>query len=109
MNPNTAEIVAKLWRECKTLQSAGVSYSNYVNELTYLLFLKMLEETGQETRLPNGHCWRKLATTEGGDQLEYYKAMLLELGNPKKTTDPVTLAIFTDAMTISAYPKTSRR
>lgn len=105
MNPNTAEIVAKLWRECKTLQSAGVSYSNYVNELTYLLFLKMLEETGQENRLPNEHSWRKLATTEGGDQLEYYKSMLLELGNPKKTTDPVTLAIFTDAMTHIRLPK----
>ncbi len=105
MNPKTAEIVAKLWKECKTLQSAGVSYSNYVNELTYLLFLKMLEETGQENRLPNGHCWSKLAKIEGGDQLEYYKSMLLELGNPKKTKDPVTLAIFTDAMTHLRLPK----
>ncbi len=105
MNPKTAEIVAKLWRECKTLQSAGVSYSNYVNELTYLLFLKMLEETDQENRLPNDHTWRRLASTEGGDQLEYYKAMLLELGNPKKTHDPVTLAIFTDAMTHLRLPK----
>ncbi|CUH45463.1 class I SAM-dependent DNA methyltransferase [Ruegeria atlantica] len=105
MNPNTAEIVAKLWRECKTLQSAGVSYSNYVNELTYLLFLKMLEETGKESRLPNGHSWRKLATTEGGDQLRYYKAMLLELGDPEETKDPVTLAIFTDAMTHLREPK----
>ena len=105
MNPNTAEIVAKLWRECKTLQSAGVSYSNYVNELTYLLFLKMLEETKQEYRLPNGHSWRKLAGIEGGEQLRYYKAMLLELGNPKETKDPVTLAIFTDAMTHLRLPK----
>jgi len=105
MNPNTAEIVAKLWKECKTLQSAGVSYSNYVNELTYLLFLKMLEETGQETRLPNGHCWSRLAGMEGGDQLEYYKQMLLELGNPKATHDPVVLAIFTDAMTHLRLPK----
>lgn len=105
MNPNTAEIVAKLWKECKTLQSAGVSYSNYVNELTYLLFLKMLEETGQESRLPNGHCWSRLAGLEGGDQLEYYKRMLLELGNPKETHDPVVLAIFTDAMTHLRLPK----
>lgn len=99
MNPNTANIVAKLWKECKTLQSAGVSYSNYVNELTYLLFLKMLEETKQENRLPNGHCWNKLAGLEGDDQLKYYKSMLLELGDPKKTTDRVTLAIFTDSIT----------
>ena len=105
MNPNTAEIVAKLWKECKTLQSAGVSYSNYVNELTYLLFLKMLEETGQGIRLPNRHSWSRLAGMEGGDQLEYYKQMLLELGNPKETHDPVVLAIFTDAMTHLRLPK----
>ena len=61
MNPNAAEIVSKIWKECRTLQSAGVSYSNYVNELTYLLFLKMLEETAQGSRLPNGHSWSKLA------------------------------------------------
>jgi hypothetical protein len=35
----TNDIVAKLWKECKTLQSAGVSYHNYVTELTFLLFL----------------------------------------------------------------------
>ena len=105
MNPNTAEIVTKLWRECRTLQSAGVSYANYVNELTYLLFLKMLEETKQESRLPNGHSWRKLAGLEGGEQLQYYKEMLLELGNPEATSDPVTLAIFTDAMTHLRLPK----
>ena len=105
MNPKAAEIVSKLWKECRTLQSAGVSYSNYVNELTYLLFLKMLEETGQGSRLPNGHSWSKLAGSEGGDQLQYYKAMLHELGNPKLTKDPVTLAIFTNAITHLRLPK----
>lgn len=101
----TSDIVAKLWKECKTLQSAGVSYHNYVTELTFLLFLKMLEETEQEDRLPNGHCWAALSKREGTEQLDYYRAMLLDLGNATKTHDPVVLAIFTDAQTHIRLPK----
>lgn len=101
----TSDIVAKLWKECKTLQSAGVSYHNYVTELTFLLFLKMMEETNQEERIPNGYCWAELAKREGIEQLEYYRKMLLDLGNPKKTSDPVVLAIFTDAQTHIRLPK----
>jgi type I restriction enzyme M protein len=59
MNPNTAEIVAKLWREAKTLQGAGISIMHYVNELTYLLFLKMLEETGQTAMIPPAYSWSR--------------------------------------------------
>lgn len=101
----TTDIVAKLWKECKTLQSAGVSYHNYVTELTFLLFLKMMEETDQEARIPNGYCWAALATREGEEQLTYYRKMLLELGDPKRTTDPIVLAIFTDAQTHIRLPK----
>lgn len=101
----TSDIVAKLWKECKTLQSAGVSYHNYVTELTFLLFLKMMEETNQEERIPNGYRWAELADREGIEQLEYYRTMLLDLGNPKKTSDAVVLAIFTDAQTHIRLPK----
>ena len=101
----TSDIVAKLWKECKTLQSAGVSYHNYVTELTFLLFLKMMEETNQEDRIPNGYRWEELAKREGIEQLAYYRKMLLELGNPKKTSDAVVLAIFIDAQTHIRLPK----
>ena len=101
----TSDIVAKLWKECKTLQSAGVSYHNYVTELTFLLFLKMMEETDQEDRIPNGYRWESLAEKEGIEQLEYYRKMLLDLGNAKKTTDRIVLSIFTDAQTHIRLPK----
>lgn len=101
----TQDIVAKLWAECDTLQSAGVSYHNYVTELTFLLFLKMLEERGQEDRLPNGYSWGELAKREGIDQLDYYRKMLLDLGSAKETQDPMVLAIFTDAQTHIRLPK----
>ena len=42
---STTDIVAKLWGLCHVLRDDGVTYNEYVTELTYLLFLKMLEET----------------------------------------------------------------
>ncbi|MFC0805456.1 N-6 DNA methylase [Ensifer sp. P24N7] len=92
----TTDIVAKLWSLCNVLRDDGVTYNEYVTELTYLLFLKMLEETGREERLPEGYRWSALAAGEGIEQLDYYKAMLLELGKAK---DGLVSAIFTDAQT----------
>ena len=42
------EIVQKLWNECNVLRDDGVSYQDYITELTYILFLKMSKEQGQE-------------------------------------------------------------
>ncbi|MHB0704107.1 class I SAM-dependent DNA methyltransferase [Roseomonas mucosa] len=93
------DIVQKLWSLCHVLRDDGVSYQEYVTELTYLLFLKMMQETGHEERLPNGYTWTSLATKEGLGQLEYYRRLLLDLGDTEKTKDPTVLAIFTDAQT----------
>jgi len=98
-NGITREIVAKLWNLCNVLRDDGITYTDYVTELTFLLFLKMLAETGHEERLPEGYRWEKLARAEGLDQLEYYRGLLLDLGNMKKTKDQLVLAIFTDAQT----------
>jgi type I restriction enzyme M protein len=98
-NGMTRDIVAKLWNLCNVLRDDGITYTDYVTELTFLLFLKMLAETGHEERLPKVYRWEKLARGEGLDQLEYYRRLLLELGNPKIAKDPVVLSIFTDAQT----------
>lgn len=98
-NGITREIVAKLWNLCNVLRDDGITYTDYVTELTFLLFLKMLAETGHEERLPKGYRWETLARGEGLEQLEYYRQLLLDLGNPKKTKDAVVLAIFSDAQT----------
>lgn len=68
----THDIVAKLWSLCHVLRDDGVTYNEYVTELTFLLFLKMLEETGRETRLPKDYRWAALAGHEGLAQLDYY-------------------------------------
>jgi type I restriction enzyme M protein len=95
----TRDIVAKLWNLCNILRDDGITYNEYVTELTYLLFLKMLAETGQESRLPANYRWEELDSREGLEQLEFYRQLLLDLGNSKKASDPVVLAIFTDAQT----------
>jgi type I restriction enzyme M protein len=96
-NGITREIVAKLWNLCNVLRDDGITYTDYVTELTFLLFLKMLAETGHEERLPKAYRWQKLAEGQGIEQLEYYRQLLLDLGNPQKTKDQLVLAIFTDA------------
>jgi type I restriction enzyme M protein len=98
-NGITREIVAKLWNLCNVLRDDGITYTDYVTELTFLLFLKMLAETGHEERLPEKHRWEGLIKREGIDLLEYYRQLLLDLGNPKRTKNQVVLAIFTDAQT----------
>nr|WP_319420765.1 type I restriction-modification system subunit M N-terminal domain-containing protein [Pleurocapsa sp. FMAR1] len=51
----TTDIVAKLWSLCNVLRDDGITYLQYVTELTYLLFLKMMQETGKEDVLPEGY------------------------------------------------------
>lgn len=94
----TGDIVAKLWSLCHILRDDGVTYNEYVTELTFLLFLKMLEETKKEDRLPKAYRWRELAKRDGLDQLDYYKRLLLDLGKPT-IKDALVQAIFTDAQT----------
>src|ERR1700730_4726813 len=75
----TRDIVAKFWNLCHILRDDGVTYNEYVTELTFLLFLKMMAETGREDVLPNGYRWSQLTKRTGLEQLDYYKRLLLDL------------------------------
>ena len=76
----THDIVGKLWNLCNVLKDDGVTYHQYVTELTYLLFLKMAEETGQQEQLPQGYRWADLEKQTAPDRLEFYKKLLIHLG-----------------------------
>lgn len=76
----TQEIVAKLWNLCNVLRDDGITYHEYVTELTYILFLKMLKETGGDEALPAGCRWDDLAGKSGLDLKAYYKYVLETLG-----------------------------
>jgi len=99
LNRATSDIVARLWNLCHILRDDGITYNEYVTELTFLLFLKMMAETGREGRLPDGYGWSALARRQGLEQLDYYRRLLLDLGDASKTRDPTVLAIFADAQT----------
>ncbi|TAJ64229.1 N-6 DNA methylase [Brevundimonas sp.] len=92
----TQDIVGRLWSLCHVLRDDGVGYGEYVAELTFLLFLKMLEETQREERIPAEYRWKTIASREGVEQLHHYKRALLDLG---KASDSVVSQIFTDAQT----------
>src|SRR3954454_15196432 len=79
--PNTQDIVQKLWNLCNVLRDDGITYHQYVTELTYLLFLKMLKETGNESQLPEGYRWSDLEGRDGSDLLKFYRTLLVHLGN----------------------------
>jgi type I restriction enzyme M protein len=97
----TRDIVAKLWNLCHILRDDGVTYNEYVTELTFILFLKMMAETGREEILPNGYRWNQMTKRTGLDQLDYYKRLLLDLGTKGKRT---VAAIFADAQTSVRKP-----
>jgi type I restriction enzyme M protein len=92
----TRDIVAKVWNLCHILRDDGVTYNEYVTELTFLLFLKMMAETGREAMLPDGYRWEALKRQTGPGQLDYYKRLLFTLGT--RGRDQVA-AIFADAQT----------
>jgi type I restriction enzyme M protein len=93
----TTDIVAKLWNLCHVLRDGGISYHQYVTELTLLLFLKMAKETDKERRLPKGCSWDDLlALPPGGKQLDSYMEILLKLG---RAPDLLVRAIYTGAQT----------
>ena len=81
MSAVTHDIVAKLWNLCNVLKDDGVTYHQYVTELTYLLFLQMAKETGYEDELPDGHRSDDLEARPAPDRLDAYRLTLIYLGS----------------------------
>ena len=99
----TTDIVQKLWNLCHVLRDDGITYLQYVTELTYLLFLKMMQETEQESQLPEDYRWRDLVSRDGVEQLTFYRAALLHLGS--EATSLRVQAIFANAQTALKQPR----
>ena len=68
MTSPTQDIVAKLWNLCNVLKDDGVTYHQYVTELTYLLFLKMAKETGTESQIAQGLRWDDILSKPAPDR-----------------------------------------
>lgn len=83
---NTSTLIQKVWNFCHTLRDDGVGYGDYLEQLTYLLFLKMAHEYAQEpycrdTHIPTGYGWAALRGKSGEPLEAHYLRTLHRLGN----------------------------
>jgi type I restriction enzyme M protein len=85
-----ATIVQRLWNYCNVLRDDGLSYQDYLEQLTFLLFLKMADERTkppfrQEPIIPAGLDWQSLLDRDGDDLEVHYRHLLAELGKSPGT------------------------
>ena len=102
------QLVKKLWSYCDHLRDDGLSYGDYVEQLTYLLFLKMDDERSgslykKKSKIPAKYNWQALLSKEGLELEKHYMETLRELGKEEgiigvifrksqnKITDPAKL------------------
>ena len=84
----TATIVQRVWNYCHTLRDDGVSYGDYLEQLTYLLFLKMADEYSRppynrNINIPEKYNWQSLLNKSGAELEVHYVKILSELGKEK--------------------------
>src|SRR5213082_1292103 len=85
MSTAAQTIVQRLWNYCNLLRDDGISYGDYVEQLTYLLFLKMAHERtqapyNQPSRIPQGYGWDSLMSRDGDALETHYRHVLEALG-----------------------------
>lgn len=85
---NTSSIISKVWSFCTILKDDGVSYGDYLEQLTYLLFLKMADEFSKPPYnrtipIPAEYNWESLSFRRGADLELHYTTLLRELGQKK--------------------------
>jgi type I restriction enzyme M protein len=74
---NTSGIISKVWSYCNTLRDDGVGYGDYLEQLTYLLFLKMADEYSRPPHnrklpIPKEYNWESLAAKRRGFGITLY-------------------------------------
>ena len=78
-NNTEQSIIKKVWTLATTLSGQGVGFTDYITQLTYLLFLKMDKENrelGEESAIPEGYQWEELTALDGTDLLKQYEETL---------------------------------
>src|SRR6266404_429263 len=98
-----SDIVQKLWGFCHTLRHDGVDYCDYIEQLTYLLFLKMADE--KAVVIPKGCDWASLKPLSGTKLTDHYNDVLRKLGE----SEGLLVAIFTQATSRFNNPVNPRR
>ena len=82
---NEQTLTKKVWTLATTLSGQGVGFTDYITQLTYLLFLKMDDENvklfAEESAIPEGYRWSDLIELDGLDLIEQYEKTLKELSD----------------------------
>lgn len=80
---NTQTLTKKVWNLATTLAGQGIGFTDYITQLTYLLFLKMDDENvqtfGEDSAIPEGYRWGDLIDLDGLDLVKQYEQTLEEL------------------------------
>ena len=80
---NTQTLTKKVWNLATTLAGQGIGFTDYITQLTYLLFLKMDDENvqtfGEDSAIPEGYRWADLINLDGLDLVKQYEETLEEL------------------------------
>jgi type I restriction enzyme M protein len=101
-------IVSKrIWSLCHVLRDDGIVFHKFLSELTYLLFLKIAEETGREHLLPSGCRWADLTSQPVGGMLGGYRKMLTVLG--EDAPDHIVREIFRFPTTVFNHEENLRK
>ncbi len=87
---NESSIVSKVWNFANVLRDDGVGYGDYLEQLTYLLFLKMVDEFAKppynrKINVPEGFAWENLKSKRGAELESHYAKTLGELSKAKGT------------------------
>ncbi len=97
------QIAAKLWNLCNVLRDDGVTYHQYLNELTFILFIKLSEIKGFEDQLPEEYRWSKLKNIKDNKELfDTYRELLATVSS--KSDNVNIREIFTNANTTLRKP-----
>ena len=85
MSEQSSAIISKVWGMCSPLRDDGVGYGDYLEQLTYLIFLKMSDEYSKppykkDTGIPAGYGWSDMSSLKGAELEEKYKKVLEKLG-----------------------------
>src|ERR1700752_2853040 len=85
---NTSNVVSKIWAFCNTLRDDGVGYGDYLEQLTYLLFLKMADEYSKPPHnrkmpIPKEFAWESLTSKSGAPLESHYGKVLRALAREK--------------------------
>lgn len=84
MSENSTTIISKVWGMCGPLRDDGVSYGDYLEQLTYLIFLKMSDEYSKppykkKTGIPEGYGWNDMSMLKGAELEDKYREILEKL------------------------------